>query len=434
MSFLKTLSKGANFVFGKAGGTGYGWNDPWGGWQNFLPGAQADYRREAGILWDNSAVLACIKWAGRVFPEADIQIEKRGGDGEWQPQPNHPLLPVLENPNPHYDDSVLWNGALLSDIVDGNTYFYLKYNRIGVPVEMYYVPHFQVSPRWNPDGDSYIDYFEYRPPGQGLFQELDPANVLVIRNGVDPLNTRRGLSPMGAALREICTDNEASGAAAAMLKNRGVPGIIISPKEPADMAEDQRSKLQKLGQEKFTGDRRGEPWVTTLPIDVKEMGFNPAEMAFDATRMMPESRVTALTGIPAIILGFASGLARSTFANFEEAREAAAEAFQIPTYRRFAKQMTHHFRAVGVLAQDERVNFDVTQIRALQEDEDALHERMVKASGGPVLTPNEARAKIKRPPIEGGDDLRKARDPNDNEPDGDEPPATGKGIPKRPRK
>ena len=99
-------------------------------------------------------------------------------------------------------------------------------------------------------------------------------------------------------------------------------------------------------------------------------------MDLKALRRIPEERVTAVFGLPAIVAGLGAGLDRSTFANFKEAREAAYESNIIPTQRLLGAELKTQLLADFVGETDTwDLEFDLARVRVLQEDEDAKHTR-----------------------------------------------------------
>lgn len=367
-----------------------------------FPGSKLNWGRDAGDLWRNSIVSAAIGWAMRVFPEAPIVVEKRAErDAKlvWEVQPDHPLEELMERPNAFYDGSVLLGGVLLSLMVDGNAYILKERKVSGGIGSLWYVPHFQVSPV-SRTGSALIE--EYRFNHDGRSYTLPPDDVIHLRLGVDPDDIRKGLSPLAAALREVATDNECANYSALLLKNRGIPGVVLSPRTNKDetgtvaqMTEDDVTAIAARFKEKFTGDRRGEAMVLTGAFEVSTVGFNPAEMSLDMLRRIPETRIAACVGIPAIVLGLMAGLERSTFANFKEAREAAYEEFVIPLQRTIAKQLT--LQLLGEFAADTtgyRVGFDLSEVRVLQEDRNAIVDRCTRAVQGGFMKVSEARRQI----------------------------------------
>ena len=55
---------------------------------------------------------------------------------------------------------------------------------------------------------------------------------------------------------------------------------------------------------------RGKPLIFNKPMDITAFGFSPDQMAVTSVSRRPESRVCAVLGVPAIVLGFEVGLER----------------------------------------------------------------------------------------------------------------------------
>lgn len=394
----------AGFNFGGYGGGAYGINDPYGGWYRPNPGSNFDYRREAGILWENSIILPCVKWAIKGFLEAPLICERTNAKGEWEKDTDgHPLIDLLDNPNPYYDGDTLWAGSLISDLIDGNDYWFLNPSRAMLPAEIYYLPHFQVSLMWEKPTD-FVTKYRYRPQGLAP-KDYDPKLVAHFRNGLDPLNFRKGLSDCGAILREVCSDNEASTAAAATMRNMGLIGLFMSPREPGrSLTDPEREKLQEMGKAKFTGERRGEPYVSTIGMDIEQLGFSPEQMAFDAVRRIPEERITAAFGIPAVVVGMGAGLERATLANVENLERKAYRSMLVPLWKRRGKQLSR--RMLPVYGDDPkkcRLVFDTSKVQGLQEDMNAKSKRIEGLYKGEIIMRSEARREI-------GEEVDEARD------------------------
>ena len=104
---------------------------------------------------------------------------------------------------------------------------------------------------------------------------------------------------------------------------------------------------------------------------VSQFGFSPEQLTLRELRRIPEERVSAALGIPAVVVGLGAGLERSTFTNMGEAREAAYEAGLIPMQRILAEDV--RWQLLTEFESDERVHglrfgFDLRQVRVLQED------------------------------------------------------------------
>lgn len=89
-----------------------------------------DYRREVGDCMDTSVVTAPMLWVARALPEANFVVKAKGKDGKLEDRPAHPMLALLQNPNPNYGDIALWMGTLFSFLISGNAYWIIVRNGV----------------------------------------------------------------------------------------------------------------------------------------------------------------------------------------------------------------------------------------------------------------------------------------------------------------
>lgn len=377
-------------VFSGTGGQG-GW-----GWFNSLFRGEFDYRKEAGHLWESSIPLACLKWEQRATTEIEICAQLKDESGDWSIDAGHPISELIANPNPHFDAHQLLDALRMDYHLDGNAYLFKRRSLSGAVVELWWIPHWLIEPRWREEGQDFIGCYEYSVNGQ--IYALPVEDVIHFRNGIDPeSNGRKGLSDFRGVLREVCSDNEAAVFGAALMRNMGIPGVIISPKAQAaggnpTLTKQQRNDFKEQWSESFTGERRGEPFVQSIPIDINVPGFSPQQLVLDKVRKIPEERITAAFGIPAVVLGFGAGLETSSAkASHADAREQAYESCVIPTLYAFARTMTRQLMPeFGDIAK-ERIWFDISNVSVLQQDQDALFKRITSAYDSGWIKRSEAR-------------------------------------------
>lgn len=371
---------------------------PRSGWQLFgIPGSNFDYAGEVGDGTGSSTVMAPLNWIARTFPAAPVALYKVLKDGQEEPVVGHDMIRLLHRPNEYYTGKLLWQATALDYYIGGNAYWLKLRNRAGGVAELWWVPSFLIEPKGPDNGDTstFIDYYDYRPNGVQI--RIDPDDIVHFRFGMDPDNQRKGRSPMKSVLREIFTDDEAATYTATLLKNMGVPGIVVSPKEGGNAGpstEDVKATKSYM-RTQFTGDKRGEPLVLSGPTDVAQFGFSPDQMNLKDLRRVPEERVTAVIGIPAIVCGLGAGLDRSTFANFSEARKAAYESNIIPGQE--VMQEDIRFQLLPDFEDDPmawKVAFDLSDVRILQEDENKKAERLDIGVRGGWLKRGEARREM----------------------------------------
>lgn len=404
LSYARTGLKSFRFSGTGGGISPYG-TDSWGWWNRTLAGAQYDYRREAGNLWENTIVYALLSWQADQFTQSPFAVGSYDEDGHFQPQKAHPAADLLQRPNAHWTTSDLWGATLLSLNVAGNAYWIKVRSEARKPVELWWVPHWMIWPIWPRDGSQYITGYNYRVDGKDSRFGID--EVIHFRgNLLNPLNDRVGLGSFSAALREVCTENEAGTYEAAMLRNRGVPGVILSPKGETVEAftPDKAERLKTLWNTAFTGDNAGRVFMATLPLDVTIPQFTPDNMTLPDTRAIAAARICAGFGVDPMVIGLPSE--QRTYANYSEANRAAWDHNVLPAQCRMSATLNRDllwadYDPTARLS----CGFDTRNVPALQEDTDGLYTRLTAAVGGPWLTPNEAREQAGLQPTAEGDEL-----------------------------
>jgi HK97 family phage portal protein len=365
-----------------------------------LGGTRINYSKKVDAK-GASIIASVINWTRLNFAEAPLIVEKLGrGDNPDEIDTEHPLTELIRKPNPFYSGSLLWSATIPDYIGGGNAFWIISPNspRFGnKPVELWYVPAHTMNPVWPKNDNSvYISHYEYTVDNETL--DIPPENVVHFRLGIDPNNTRMGLSPLGSLFREIFTDNEAANWTAALLANGAVPGLVISPEGEKDViTQEQAEAMKVLAKQKFGGDRRGEAMVTSRRVRVTQAAFNPQQMNLRDVRRIPEERATAVFGIPAVVVGLGAGLDRSTFANMAEAREAAYESFLIPHKGLLADQLQTQLLPRFSDPRKFRVGWDYSKVKVLQEDEDKKHIRAREDFKAMLCSLDEARELVGLP-------------------------------------
>lgn len=394
-----------------------------------------DYAGQVGDGRGNSAVEAVVRWVGRTFPEAPVQVLQTKVDGTETPIVGHPLLDLLARPNPYYSGELLWRATLADWASDGNSYWIKRRNGLRAPVELWWAPSWTMAPVWPQDDPTvFISHYEYTVDGNK--QSFAVEDVVHFRDGLDSSNTRKGLSPIKALAREIFTDDEAANMTASLLKNMGVPGVIISPDgEEVDISKADADAVKADFKQRFGGDNRGEPMVMPARTKVSVLSWSPEQMNMRELRRIPEERICAMLGVPAIVVGLGAGLDRSTYSNMAEAREAAYESFIIPNQRLFGADLKSQLLRDYGDTKALRVGFDTSNVRVLQEDENKRWTRVDTAVRGGWLKVSRAKEMVGEKPEDGDDVYLRSSSITPVGPDAPEPeplpiaPSADSGLP-----
>lgn len=350
----------------------------------------------------NSAVINTLAWIQRNFIQADFKVSRETSNGD-KTIDGHPLERLLENPNVGYDMQSLWAATLLSYHLDGNAYWIKERNArgFGVPTAIWYEPHWSIKPHWPDNGSAFVDYYERRI--NGTIERIPIENVVHFRNGLNPANPRYGLAPLKAAMLQVFTDMEVSLWVAALCRNMAIPGVIVSPSEPIGLTGEKAEQIKQTWKRKFGGDNRGEPLILDFQASIETLGYDPKQMDFAALTNLAESRISGALGIPAIVAGLSAGLDSSTYNNLANLKKSAFEECLIPTWKNFERVINRQ-----LLVDFERdtskieCQFDVSEIRALQENQGEKEARAIAAFTSGVTTLNECREQFGYDPVSNG--------------------------------
>lgn len=386
------------------------------GWHSWIASiltasGELNWNAEAGARYDNSAVSGAIAWIQRRLTEPVLIVERRGNSREWVESQDHELPDLIEN-GPAYDGNTLLWATVLSLVVSGNAYWYKTRSASGKLAGFVLMDYTRCTPM----ADQYLDqanpyklitYYEFRNP-DGQIYHLPPEDVVHFRLGMHPANPRLGMSPIAAALREIVTDNEAANLGVALLKNGGIAGIAFEPTQPVTdvLSPNQQSELADRISRRITGAGAGRPILMPMPGRWRTIGFEPDKLALSQTRALAVSRILSAIGIDPMVLGFSSE--NKTYSNYAEANESAVENCFLPLLSLIANTLTSQVLRVEYPPAARiryRVSWDLSQVRALQPDLDALWERVGKAWERNLIKRSEARAKFDLPVDAVADDV-----------------------------
>ncbi len=350
---------------------------------------------EVGDGTGNSAVVACLNVLATSFAEPGLLVSKRNSEGDYTRDMNHPLARLFRRPNPYMTQQLLANYIVTSINAAGDAFIYKNRNARGEVVELVpLMPHLVEAKGTQ---NELITHYNYQPQGGLQGQDnvrIDKKDMFHLRQSVDPNDMRRGMAPLRSVLREIAGDEAAGQYTAALLHNMAVPGVILSPRDDAmgGPTRDEAEAIADMYKQKFGGKNRGAPMVLSGAMNVEIVSFSPDQMKLAELRRIPEERVSAVLGVPAVLAGLGAGLDSATYNNTKELREFFTESKMVPMWSMVAQEVTHQLLRPEFGGDDnEYCEFDVDNVRALAVDKDNLYKRMNTAVQGGWVTIGEAR-------------------------------------------
>jgi HK97 family phage portal protein len=314
----------------------------------------------------------------------------------------HPLLNLLQHPNPLQDGVSFLESVYANLEIAGNAYIEAVRPRDDQPpVELYVLRPDRMKiipgPTGLPQG------YQYTVNGQITNWPADPisgaSNILHLRR-FHPLDDWYGMAPMEAALLSIDQHNAAGAWNQALLGQGARPSgaLVFAPKDgPATLTDDQVRRLREEMGMMYQGDRNaGRPMILEGGLDWKEMSLSPKDMDWLAGRNNAARDIALAFGVPAQMVGIPDA---QTYANMSEARMAFYEETVLPLLTRVIAGFDHWL--CPMYRDGVELDFDLDSISALADKRQSQWSKIQNAA---FLTRNEQREAAGYGPVAGGGD------------------------------
>ena len=321
----------------------------------------------------------------------------------------HPIINLLNRPNPLQSYSEFFNSLFGYVLLSGNAYILKVGSELGQPKELHLLRPDRINIKGS--GNAIPEKYEYIINGKvqqtflvdqdNGFSELKHVKLW------NPLDDYYGLSPMSAAAVEVDQFNMASKHNVNLLSNGARPSgaVIFKPQDESGFAvnltESQRQQLLTDLNNRFSGaGNAGRPMLLEGDFDWKEMGLSPKDMDFLNLKNMSATDIALCFGVPSQLVGVPDA---QTYSNVAEARLALYEETIIPHLRKISSDLNEWLIPMF----DERLTleFDIDAIPALSERRRKIYENVTSAVREGIMTRNEAREIIGLQPVQGADDL-----------------------------
>jgi hypothetical protein len=122
------------------------------------------------------------------------------------------------------------------------------------------------------------------------------------------------------------------------------------------------------------------------------MANAPKDMALPELHNLTESRICAVFGVPAILVGANVGLQRSTYSNYREARLAFHSETLEPMVSRILRHLNRNL--FDDYPGNETLTVDWAEMRSGLDDREAMTSRVTGLFAGGIVTLNEAREQL----------------------------------------
>lgn len=292
----------------------------------------------------------------------------------------HPLLALLDRPNPLQGSTELCEALFTHRLIAGNAFLHAAGPRGEAPLELHVLRPDRMT--IVPGAGGVPKAYRYSIDGRSVDMNVDAitgqSRVLHLRN-VHPLDDWYGLSPMEAAAYSIDQHNQCAAWNQSLLQNGARPTGALMVKagegQPGTLNEMQFTRLRQQLDEQFVGAANaGRPLLLEGGLEWKEMSLSPRDMDFVQIKHSSARDVALAFGVPPQLLGIPGD---NTYANLAEARLALWEQTILPLLESVTDALNNWL--VPMYGDTLELSLDTDAIPALAAKRDAYWERIAKA-------------------------------------------------------
>ena len=369
-----------------------------------LSGADGGWNRtEYGQYFASStSVYAAIRVRADALARPAVAVYRRTASREGPRRlpvgPEHPAQRLIERVNRWYSRADLWRATEIYLNLWGSAYWMLDRDANGEP-ELWPLRPDRVS--IVPDRDDYIRGFVYH--GRNRMVALTPDEVVWFRY-FNPLEEYAGLSPVAPARLAIDMGRDGLRFNRNFLRNSAQPDFVMLTNDY--MNDSEVEDFYRRWESRYRGPANARrPAVASFVRDIKTLGLSHRDMDFIQGLRWSLEEVSRAFGVPRPLL---SDLERATFSNVNAAERFFWRNTMVPEMTFLAQQVNRQlFPLLGY--HDLELEFDLSSIEALAEDENARASREAQLLDRGVLTVNEVRRARNLPDVPWGDGPGRAR-------------------------
>ena len=372
--------------FSVLSGVGSGWN-----------------RTEYGEYYATSTpVYSAIRTRADALSRPPVVVYRRTGSDTGSHRlpvgPEHPAQQLLERVNRWYTRADLWRATEIYLNLWGSAYWMLDRDADGNR-ELWPLRPDRVS--IVPDKDEYIRGFVYH--GRNRMVALTTEEVVWFRY-FNPLEEYAGLSPVAPSRLAVDMGKDGLRFNRNFLRNSAQPDFVILANE--QMNDSEVEDFYRRWEARFRGPANAHrPAVASFVRDIKTLGLSHREMDFIQGLRWSLEEVSRAFGVPRPLL---SDLERATFSNVNAAERFFWRNTMVPEMTFLAEQVTRKlFPLLGYEGLE--MEFELSAIEALAEDQNARASRESQLLDRGVLTINEVRRSRGMPDVPWGDTWARAR-------------------------
>ena len=357
-------------------------------------GSEGWARPEYGRYMATSpSVYAAVRLRSEAITRPPLRVYRTESTGRRVlVEPSHPVTRLLERVNPWYTRADLWRATEIYLCLWGAAFWAIERGEDGQP-ELWPLRPDRMAVI--PDRRRYVRGFVYR----GAVEQVayTPDEIVWLRY-FNPLEEMAGLSPLAPARLSADMGHEGLHFNRHLLRNSARPDFLLLTNQEMNDAELEDFYARWEQRYQGTGNAH-RPAVASAVRDVKTLGLSHRDIDFIQGLRWSLEEVSRTYGVPKLLLG---DFERATYANVQASERMFWRNTVVPEVRFLEDQLNRSLLPKLGYPQL-TVEFDLSVIEALQEDENSRVQRETQLLDRGVLTINEVRRERNLPEVPWGD-------------------------------
>lgn len=333
----------------------------------------------------NEVAYACIDLWMKTISEAVIKVyDKKTGEEIV----GHEFTEFMEQPCPDISQADFWSAIEMYLKIAGYLSWEKDFSNVGDVLNVWpMLPQYCSFMRGQ---GRLLATVRYQPYTGLPYLDIDRSKCVVF-SYVDPLYfALKPFSPTMVLADIIGVDNDMTKLVGNFLKNGAFVSGLLKTEQLID--ENDAAFARERWQEAHGGAANaGNVAVLGKDLEFQSTGNTFRDMVFDQVDARSEARICMTYGVKPILISAKVGMDRSTYSNYEQARKAWYEENVINEWKflevRVTRDLLRHFDPDP----NHVARFDLSNIKALQEDRNASWKRSDEAYKARVITRDEAR-------------------------------------------
>lgn len=371
------------------------------GWVRILEPFTGAFQRGREIRQEtviaNYAVFSCLTIIPSDIAKCRPVLKEKGANGIWTEVNVPAYSPVLSKPNKYQTIIQFIEAWVVSKLIAGNTYVLLERDNRNVVVAMYVLDPLRCKPLVAPNGDVY--YRVDRDNVSGIVDEITvPASEIIHDRWPVTLHPLSGLPPLMACRMAAGMSEAIQVQSNAFFENGARPsGILVAP---GNIDRKDADRLKEHWENKYKGEGYGGIAVMGNGLKYESIVESAVNSQLVEQLGTAGKIVTTAFNIPAYMVGIGDPPSYNNI-------EALNQQYYSQCLQKLFESIEELLDiGLGLRAHRDHtygVEFDLDNL--LRMDTATRVKTLAEGIKGAVLKPNEARASMNLPPVDGGNEV-----------------------------